>query len=526
MSEVHDMYDTLINALKTLDENTKTLKTNIEHLDKHNDFKGKTAESIKNYNKSFHIETINRIGNIKKEFEKSFSKSIESFHSDVDTSHSAVLDDESIKTYKDDIKKAANNIEQTRIRMNSNLSSVTDITSAKTIVSTDVKDKNDEFKKHINETLRNFDDFQSSHNLDEVDLLALISPVATLTSKVINMPANRAKISTSSTLISNQYQLYSENNQIAQLKKELEKYQNAVYGGGDVSKYVKGALQLKNYLLAAYIAGDGDFIKGNNLFTSGKMVATLGKSKIKLINSVLNTNLENVEGKRIAKAIGFINDKSKNLPMSNKLEIAMKMTLNYNDTTLKNLDKITGKPSLKKIGQSFKTGFLDNLKESTGLNLLIDKDGVKSALSKELKDFKSKNFLGKGLKSLKYFSKGLGPVGGLIAVGSNFANEKSAQKRIVGSAVDLGAMAASTGTGMAVGTAIGGPVGAGVGLVVGFGVGLATEAKVFDGNKSLTDITKDTINSKISSIRNSGVVKKTENFFSNSSIGSSLSKIF
>ncbi|WP_245202877.1 hypothetical protein [Staphylococcus agnetis] len=87
-------------------------------------------------------------------------------------------------------------------------------------------------------------------------------------------------------------------------------------------------------------------------------------------------------------------------------------------------------------------------------------------------------------------------------------------------------MAASTGTGMAVGTAIGGPVGAGVGLVVGFGVGLATEAKVFDGNKSLTDITKDTINSKISSIRNSGVVKKTENFFSNSSIGSSLSKIF
>lgn len=501
MSEVHDMYDTLINALKTLDENTKTLKTNIEHLDKHNDFKGETAESIKNYNKSFHIETINRIGNIKKEFEKSFSKSIESFHSDVDTSHSAVLDDESIKTYKDDIKKAANNIEQTRIRMNSNLSSVTDITSAKTIVSTDVKDKNDEFKKHINETLRNFDDFQSSHNLDEVDLLALISPVATLTSKVINMPANRAKISTSSTLISNQYQLYSENNQIVQLKKELEKYQNAVYGVKDGRKYLKAGLDLNKVMLISYIAGDGDVAKGSDLIASGKY-RHLGAQKMKLLNGILNTDIENIQGKRLVKAAKFLFDKNNKLPMSQKLRNGLKMLPNYDDKSYEKIIKLKSpnNKSIKGLGEQL----FKELKDSSSIKSILN---PKKFLKEELNDFKSKNILGKILKTSRTFTKGLGPLGLMLSVATNVVNEKGLQKKIVGSSVDLGAMGIASAVGIGTAFLIGGPLGAGVAIGATMAAGALMDAKLFKGDKSLTDVTKDKVNNLVEKAKRNDVVK-------------------
>ena len=83
----------------------------------------------------------------------------------------------------------------------------------------------------------------------------------------------------------------------------------------------------------------------------------------------------------------------------------------------------------------------------------------------------------------------------MLAVGSNFASDKSMQRKIVDSGVDLGAMAATTGAGTAIGASIGGPVGAGVGLVAGLIISGVSEQKLI-GGKSVTDIAKDKANEK------------------------------
>nr|WP_142919747.1 hypothetical protein [Staphylococcus arlettae] len=67
----------------------------------------------------------------------------------------------------------------------------------------------------------------------------------------------------------------------------------------------------------------------------------------------------------------------------------------------------------------------------------------------------------------------------------------------------MSAIAASTGTGTAIGASIGGPLGAGAGLLIGAGIGLATEAKVFKGGKSVTDIAKDKANQTVNATKGS-----------------------
>lgn len=158
-----------------------------------------------------------------------------------------------------------------------------------------------------------------------------------------------------------------------------------------------------------------------------------------------------------------------------------------------------------KIFRTASKGALDEIISENVRALIKNPKGVKDFALKEFADFKSKKFLGKSLKSLKYFGKGLGPLATIAAVGSNLVSEKSAQRKVVDSAVDLGALAATTGTGAAIGASIGGPVGAGVGLVIGAGLGLATEAKVFKGGKSATDIAKEKANEGVNAAK--GTIK-------------------
>ena len=61
-------------------------------------------------------------------------------------------------------------------------------------------------------------------------------------------------------------------------------------------------------------------------------------------------------------------------------------------------------------------------------------------------------------------------------------SNKSKQRKIVDTTVDLGAMGASAATGLAVGTAIGGPVGAIIGGAVGLTTGFLMDYKI--GGKS------------------------------------------
>ncbi|MGW7926518.1 T7SS effector LXG polymorphic toxin [Staphylococcus xylosus] len=503
MAEVHNLHDSVSNALNKLSTQTSTLKTNIENLKGDDNFKGQTANSINNYNQNFHIETINRLDKIKEEFETKFKSAMEAFHADVDNDHSAILNKNAMETYKDEIDQSVEKIEQTKTRINSTIGGVHDLTSAKTISESAVKDKGKALTKHIKNTINDFESFQNSHDADDIELLTMIAPVATMTSKVKDMPSNRSTIAKNSAYIKSQYTLHSKNNQFAQMKAELEKYGNAVYGGKKYAKYVKNLIEMKKHLVVATIAGDGDMFKGNRLLKNNS-VKSLGQKKMKLMNSILNTNVENIKDKKMMKAAEFLMKNPKGMKVSDKFINAMKMTQNFDDKELKSIRKVMEKPNAKSVLKSSSKEALNEIISENTRNLMKNPKNIKDFTLKELEDFKAKNMLGKGLKSLKVVGKGLGPLAAIAAVGSNVVSEKSAQKKVVDSAVDLGAIAASTGTATAVGATIGGPLGAGMGLVVGAGIGVATELKIF-GGKSATDIAKEKANQGVNATK--GAIK-------------------
>ncbi|TXO00661.1 T7SS effector LXG polymorphic toxin, partial [Staphylococcus aureus] len=202
--------------------------------------------------------TISRIEKIKEEFEKKIKDAIEDFQNSVDNDHNAILDEDAIEKYKGEVKKSIEQIESIKTRMNSTIGGVHDLTTAKTISGKDVKEKGETFNKQITDTLDNFNNFQSLHFLDDSELLSMITPVSTMASKVKNMPSNRSTISGNAGYIKSEYKLHSENNQFRELKKELEKYESAIYGGNKYRKTVKSMIEIKNALIVAYIAGDGN----------------------------------------------------------------------------------------------------------------------------------------------------------------------------------------------------------------------------------------------------------------------------
>ena len=76
-------------------------------------------------------------------------------------------------------------------------------------------------------------------------------------------------------------------------------------------------------------------------------MSSIGSKKSKLINASLNTNLENIQGKRLLKATKFIFDKNNTMKMSDKLTSAFKMTRNFDDSEFKNIKQIAGQKNIK-----------------------------------------------------------------------------------------------------------------------------------------------------------------------------------
>ncbi|AIR83822.1 hypothetical protein [Staphylococcus epidermidis] len=56
--------------------------------------------------------------------------------------------------------------------------------------------------KHIKITLGDFKDFQVKHDFDDANLLNMIAPVATMASKVKDMPSDCSPIAANSVLLS------------------------------------------------------------------------------------------------------------------------------------------------------------------------------------------------------------------------------------------------------------------------------------------------------------------------------------
>lgn len=499
MGEVHQLEDSINSSLKSLHSQTEKLRTNINKLSDNSDFKGKTVENINRYNTNFHIETIKRLDNVKKEYASTFKKSINAFHDDVDSSEEAIIVSDELKNYKDDLIKPANAIENTKVRMNSTVLNVADITTAESIKGNEVKDKLKDVTKHIDDTIDKLEDYVSAHIFDNMTLEEMIIPIKTMTSKVSKMSPDRSKITSVGRNLATDYKMADKDNPIKQFSEQLEDYRSYLYGGKKYKDVVKSLLELKNACLASYIVGDGSIRKGNKILSSAKSIDKFGKKRTRLLNSILKTNLENIEGKKVFKAVKFMFEDKPNMKMSEKFKSALKMTRNYNDKEFKKIYE-TAKPK-----KSIKKAWVDKyneLKNKVSFKNLKKKFNVKNLKDLSLKkweDFKGSNLLGKSSKLMKVGSKALAPVGTVMAIGNNFLSKKSLQRKIVDTSVDLGAMGASSATGFMVGAAIGGPVGAAAGGVVGALTGVLLDKK-FNG-KSITDIAKEKANNTVNKFK-------------------------
>lgn len=533
--EVHQLEDSINSSLKSLHSETEKLRTNINKLSDNSDFKGKTAENINRYNTNFHIETIKRLDNVKKEYASTFKKSINAFHDDVDSSEEAIIVSDELKNYKDDLIKPANAIENTKVRMNSTVLNVADITTAESIKGNEVKDKLKDVTKHIDDTIDKLEDYVSAHTFDNMTLEEMITPIKTMTSKVSKMSPDRSKITSVGRNLATDYKMADKDNPIKQFSEQLEDYRSYLYGGKKYKDVVKSLLELKNACLASYIVGDGSIRKGNKILSSAKSIDKLGKKRTRLLNSILKTNLENIEGKKVFKAVKFMFEDKPNMKMSEKFKSALKMTRNYNDKEFKKIYE-TAKPK-----KSIKKAWVDKyneLKNKVSFKNLKKKFNVKNLKDlslKKWKDFKGSNLLGKSSKLMKVGSKALAPVGTVMAIGNNFLSKKSLQRKIVDTSVDLGAMGASSATGFMVGAAIGGPVGAAVGGVVGALTGVLLDKKI--NGKSVTDIAKEKANNAVNNFKHKAVetthkvahtLNKTKEKVSNAAhaFGHTLSKVF
>nr|WP_142919746.1 hypothetical protein [Staphylococcus arlettae] len=110
--------------------------------------------------------------------------------------------------------------------------------------------------------------------------------------------------------------------------------------------------------------------------------------------------------------------------VTDKFSNALKMTQNFDDKELKSIRQVMGKATPKSVLKSSSKAAFNEVISENMRDLVKNPKKIKDFTLKELEDFKGKNLLGKGLKSLKILGKGLGPLSAIAAVGLNFGSKK------------------------------------------------------------------------------------------------------
>ncbi|MBE2140161.1 T7SS effector LXG polymorphic toxin, partial [Staphylococcus argenteus] len=172
--------------------NTKvsTLNSSINNLINTEGFEGQAASSVKNYSKTFHLQSIKKIETINKDFKSDIAKSIRKFQSEVDNNASAILDEDEIKKYKKDIDDALKDVFKSSKDANGAISDVSDLTTAKKIKTENLANKMGDFNKDIDQTVERLTNFDANNSIDGDKTDNLITELSGVNSYVKNMKPN------------------------------------------------------------------------------------------------------------------------------------------------------------------------------------------------------------------------------------------------------------------------------------------------------------------------------------------------
>ncbi|MDG4943783.1 T7SS effector LXG polymorphic toxin [Staphylococcus agnetis] len=550
MNEVQNMKNAIKSELDKTNGDVDTLKESMSSLINTDQFKGATASSVKSYTKTFHYQSINKIKNTNKDYVADMDKSISKFSNQVDNDEAAILHEDKIKTYKDDISKKVKSMKETIEYVNNWIDTVNTLTTAQKVKNEDLTSKATTFKDHVDETIDKLVNFDAVNSTDGDLTNNSITELKGLTTYVKNdLPANRSTISGTSGKIESAIIRHQTSEELKRWQKFLEKCSDEMNAFPPKTKKGLNALkQAGREMLALKAIGNGDIRAGYNKFMStrnvNELIDNMSPKQLKNMALYMHTDIDNVNLKNLLKSSGeFVKnnpfkkgnlvDWMKNVQnLDSKTSALLKEELKDKNFQYKFGDskQFFDKAEMKKAAS---TEFKNTFSSQNFRDNILKKENFKSrtAATKNLKnyvdeglktlkgDFTSKNVIGKLKHSMKLGGKVLKPLALVSAITDNL-DEKSAKEMLVGMGVDLGAIGASAAAGAAIGTAIPIPVvGTLAGAAAGIGVGLLLDSKLPGTNKSVTDFAKEGINK--------GIDKGVDMFKSGmSSVGNGLKSIF
>ncbi|MGV3224798.1 T7SS effector LXG polymorphic toxin [Staphylococcus hyicus] len=525
MNEVQNMKNAIKSELDKTNGDVDTLKESMASLINTDQFKGATASSVKSYTKTFHYQSINKIKNTNKDYVADMDKSISKFSNQVDNDEAAILHEDKIKTYKDDISKKVKSMKETIEYVNNWIDTVNTLTTAQKVKNEDLTSKATTFKDHVDDTIDKLVNFDAVNSTDGDLTNNLITELKGLTTYVKNdLPANRSSISGTSGKIESAIIRHQTSEELKRWQKFLEKCSDEMNAfPPKTKKGLKALKQAGREMLALKAIGNGSVYRGFKKYMNCKdvnqLIDNMSPKQLKNMALYMHTDIDNVNLKNLLKSSGeFVKnnpfkkgnlvDWMKNVQnLDSKTSALLKEELKDKNFQYKFGDskQFFDKAEMKKAASTeFKNtfssqNFRDNiLKKENFKSRTVATKNLKNYVDEGLKtlkgDFTSKNVIGKLKHSMKLGGKVLKPLALVSAITDNL-DEKSAKEMLVGMGVDLGAIGASAAAGAAVGTAIPIPVvGTLLGAAAGIGVGYLLDSKLPGMDKSLTDVAKSSIN--------------------------------
>ncbi|HCV9035365.1 T7SS effector LXG polymorphic toxin [Staphylococcus aureus] len=549
MSEVHNMQKSIDSSLSAINTKVSTLNSSINNLINTEGFEGQAASSVKNYSKTFHLQSIKKIETINKDFKSDIAKSIRKFQSEVDNNASAILDEDEIKKYKKDIDDALKDVFKSSKDANGAISDVSDLTTAKKIKTENLANKMADFNKDIDQTVERLTNFDANNSIDGDKTDNLITELSGVNSYVKNMKPNRARISSTSGKIESAIARHKTHEELVKWQTYMETLSDNLYKMPGLSKTASDAiLQAGREYYAIKAVGNGSALRGYQEYLKtrdiNKLMNKMSKAQLQKLTLVFNTNKDNF---KIKNAVKMASEFARNNPFkkgnlvnwmtkvqgyeSASAQILKKGLQDRNfKYTFGDAKKFFDTAEMKKAAVTeFKNTFVpqniretffkkENLTSKTALKKNMIKfwnEDIKGGIKEFKLDFANKNIIGKLGKMLKLGGKVLKPLAFITAITDNI-DKKSKQERYVGMGVDLAAIGASAAAGAAAGAAIGSAVplpvvGTLVGALAGTVAGIGLNYEIPYLNKSATELAKDGINSGINKVK-SGFGKVTSGF--------------
>ncbi|HDG5767946.1 TPA: transposase [Staphylococcus aureus] len=549
MSEVHNMQKSIDSSLSAINTKVSTLNSSINNLINTEGFEGQAASSVKNYSKTFHLQSIKKIETINKDFKSDIAKSIRKFQSEVDNNASAILDEDEIKKYKKDIDDALKDVFKSSKDANGAISDVSDLTTAKKIKTENLANKMADFNKDIDQTVERLTNFDANNSIDGDKTDNLITELSGVNSYVKNMKPNRARISSTSGKIESAIARHKTHEELVKWQTYMETLSDNLYKMPGLSKTASDAiLQAGREYYAIKAVGNGSALRGYQEYLKtrdiNKLMNKMSKAQLQKLTLVFNTNKDNF---KIKNAVKMASEFARNNPFkkgnlvnwmtkvqgyeSVSAQILKKGLQDRNfKYTFGDAKKFFDTAEMKKAAVTeFKNTFVpqniretffkkENLTSKTVLKKNMIKfwnEDIKGGIKEFKLDFANKNIIGKLGKMLKLGGKVLKPLAFITAITDNI-DKKSKQERYVGMGVDLAAIGASAAAGAAAGAAIGSAVplpvvGTLVGALAGTVAGIGLNYEIPYLNKSATELAKDGINSGINKVK-SGFGKVTSGF--------------